>query len=110
MLNPNKPGKVRRVFKAASKHKEVCLNDKLLAVSDLLHGVIGTIFGFREGPIAVTADIELMFLQVQVPERDSSCLSLLWRPRINEPVQIYKYQPHVYGAKSSSTCANYDLK
>ena len=110
VLNPNKPGKVRRVCNAASKYKEVCLNDKLLAGPDLLHGLIGTIFRFREGPIALTADIESMFLQVQVPEQDRSCLRFLWRPRTNEPVQIYEYQRHVFGAKSSPTCKNYTLK
>ena len=109
VLNPNKPGKVRRVCNAASKHKEVCLNDKLVAGPDLLHGLIGTIFRFREGPIALTADIESMFVQVQVPEQDRSCLRFLWRPRTNEPVQIYEYQRHVLGAKSSPTCANYAL-
>ena len=68
VVNLNKPGKVRLVCNAASKYKEVCLNDKLHAGPDLLHGLIGTIFRFREGPIALTADIKSMFLQVQVPE------------------------------------------
>ena len=81
VLNPNKRGKVRGVCNAASKYQEVCLNDKLLAGPDLLHGLIGTIFRFREGPIALTADIESMFLQVQVPEQDKSCLRFLWSPR-----------------------------
>ena len=110
VLNPNKPGKVRRVCNAAAKYKDICLNDKLLAGPDLLHGLIGTIFRFREGPIALTADIESMFLQVQVLEQDKSCLRFLWRPTMNEPVQIYEYQRHVFGAKSSPTCANYALK
>ena len=70
VLNPNKPGKVRRVCNAASKYQEVCLNDKLLAGRDLLHGLIGTIFRSREGPIALRADIESIFLQVQVSEQD----------------------------------------
>ena len=108
--NPNKPGKVRRVCNAASKYKEVCLNDKLLAGPDLLHGLIGTIFRFREGPIALTADIESMFLQVQVPEQDRSCLRFLWRPSTNESVQIKEYQSHVFGGKRSPTCANNALK
>ena len=110
VLNPNKPGKARRVCNASSKYKEVFLNDKLLAGPDLLHGSIGTIFRFREGSIAPTADIESMFVQVQVPEQDRSCLRFLWRPRTNEPVQIYGYQRHVFGAKSSPTCANHALK
>ena len=67
VLKPNKPGKICRVCNAAAKYKNICLNDKLLARSDLLHGLIGTIFRFREGPIALTADIELKFLQVQGP-------------------------------------------
>ena len=101
---------MRRVCHAASKYKGVCLNDKLLAEPDLLHGLNGTIFRFREKPVALTADIESMFLQVQVPEQDRSCLRFLWRPRTNEPVQIYEYQRHVFGARSSPTCANYALK
>ena len=109
VLNPNKPGKVRRVCNAASEYK-ICLNDKLLAGPDLLLGLIGTIFRFLEGPIALTADIESMFLQVQVPEQDRSCLRFLWRPRTNEPVHIYEYQRHVFGAQSSPICANYALK
>ena len=110
VLNPNKPGKVRRVCKAASKYKEVCLNDKLPAGADLLHGLIGTIFRFREGPIALTADIESMFLQVQVPEQDRSCLRFLWRPKTNDPVKIDEYQRHVFGVKVSPACAIYALK
>ena len=51
-----------------------------------------------------------MFLQVQVPEQDRSCLRILWGLRTNEPVQIYEYQRYVIGAKSSLTCANYALK
>ena len=102
VLNPNKPGKVERVCNAASKYKEVCLNDKLLAGLDLLHGLVGT--------IALTADIKSVFLQVEVPEQDRSCLRFLWRPRTNELVQIYEYQRHVFGTKSCPTCANYALK
>ena len=57
VLIPNKSGKVRRVCNAASKYKRVCLNDKLVAGPDLLHGLIGTIFRFRGRPVALTADI-----------------------------------------------------
>ena len=82
------------------------MNAKLLAGPDLLRGLIETMFRFREGPIALTVDIESIFLQVQVHEKDRLCLRFLWRPRTNEPVQIYEYQRHVFGAKSFPTCAN----
>ena len=108
--NPNNFGKVRRVCNAASKYKEVCLNDKLLAGPDLLHGLIGTMFRFCKGPIALTTEIDLMILQMQVPEQDKKGLKFLWRPRNNEPVQLYEYQRHLFGAKKSPTCSNYALK
>ena len=88
VLNPIKPGKVCRVCNAAAKYKDISLNDKLLAAHDLLHGLIGTIFRYREGSIALTADVESMFLQVQVLERDESCLRFLLPQTMNEPVQI----------------------
>ena len=69
----------------------------LPAGADLLHGLSGTICRFRQGPIALAADIESTFLQVQVQEQDRSCLRFLWRPRTNEPVQMYEYQRHVFG-------------
>ena len=77
VLNPKNPGKIRRVCNAATNYKDVCLNDKLLSGADLIHGLIGTIFRFREVPIAQTEDIESMFLQVQVSEQDESCLRFL---------------------------------
>ena len=104
------PGKVRRVCNAASKYTEICLKDKILAAHDVLQGLIWTFLRFREEPIVLTADIESMFLQVQVPEQDRGCLRILWRPRTNEPVQIYEYQSQGFRAKSSPTCADYALK
>ena len=58
----------------------------------------------------MTADIESMFLQVQVPDEDRSAFRFLWRKSTSEPVKILEYQRHVFGARSSPTCANYALK
>ena len=44
----------------------------LLAGPDLLHRLIGTVFRFKEGPIALTADIESIFLQLKVPEQEET--------------------------------------
>ena len=109
VINPNKPEKVRRVCNAAAKYQGVALNDKLLPGPDLLQSLIGIIFRFREHQIALSADIEAMFLQVAVPKDDSRCLRFLWREDPERRIEIYEYTRHVFGAKSSPTCENYAL-
>ena len=64
VLSPNKPGKVRVVFDAAS------LNDKLLTGPDLLNNLVGILMRFRTGKIGVMGDIEQMFHQVRACEAD----------------------------------------
>ena len=108
--NPNKPGKVRRVCNAAFKFRGVSLTDNLLTEPDLLQNLIGIIFRFREQKIAITADIEAMFLQVKVPPEDRKVLKFLWRDNPNEPVKVYEYGRHSFGAKKLPTCANYSLQ
>ena len=110
VLNPNKPDKVRRVCNAASKFGGVSLNDNLMAGPDLLQSLIGIIFRFREKEIALTADVEAMFLQVRVPPTDCKVLKFLWRENHTDPISVYEYGRHIFGAKSSPTCVNYALQ
>ena len=107
VINPHKPEKVRKACNAAAKYQGVFLNDKLLSGPDLLQSLIGIFFRFREHQIALSADIEAMFLQVAVPNDDNRCLRFLWREDSARRIEIYEYTSHVFGAKSSPTCANY---
>ena len=50
-----------------------------------------------------------MFLQVVVLKDDSRCLRFLWREDPEQRIEVYEYTRHVFGAKSSPTCANYAL-
>ena len=70
VINPHKPEKVRRVCNAAAKYQDVALNDKFLPGPDLKN-LIRIIFCFREHQIALSADIEAVFLQVAVPNNDN---------------------------------------
>ena len=110
MINPHKPEKVRRVCNAAAKFRGTSLNDMLLTGPDLLQNLVGIIFRFREHPIALTADIEAMFLQVKVPPQDCKVLRFLWRNHPDDPISVYEYTRHIFGAKSSPTCANFALQ
>ena len=111
VLNPNKPGKVRVVFDAASKFDGVSLNDKLLTGPDLLNNLVGILMRFRTGKIGVMADIEQMFHQVGVCEEDRDSLRFLWRDLDETRIpNEYKMTVHVFGAVDSPCCANYALQ
>jgi hypothetical protein len=103
VLNPNKPGKVRRVCDAASKLNGSSLNDHLIAGPDLLNSLTGVFMRFREEKIALSADIEAMFNQVAVPKDDQSVLRFLWRDSPDTQIDVYQYRRHIFGAKCPTT-------
>ena len=111
MTNPNKPGKIRVVFDAAAPYKGTLLNDQLVTGPDLLNSLVGVIMRFRLHAVAMIADIETMFFQVRVIEKDQPSLRFLWRgPNRDRPPDVYQMQAMIFGAKSSPTSANYCLK
>ena len=110
VMNPNKPGKVRRVLNGASKFQGVSSNKVLLTGPDLLQKLIHSLIRFRQHQIAVSADIEGMFLQVGVLPSDQPALRFLWREDPSKTVEVYQYTRHIFGAKDSPTCANYALQ
>lgn len=78
VINPRKPEKLGVVYDCAAKWKGVSLNDQLLQGPDMKKSVVGVLTRFREKPIAIAADIEAMFLQVQVHLKDRDMLRFLW--------------------------------
>ena len=110
VLNPNKPGKVRRVLNGAVKFHGASLNKYLLTGPDLLQNLIYVLLRFRQNPYAVSADIEGMFLQVGVLPSDQPSLRFLWREDPTTDVVVYQYTRHIFGAKESPTCANFALQ
>ncbi len=100
VTNPNKPGKIRRVFNAASKFKGASLNDHLMTGPNLLNSLTGILMRFRKERVAISTDIESMFSQVVVPKDDQIVLQFLWRDDRNSPPEVYQYCRHIFGAKS----------
>ncbi|XP_043245891.1 uncharacterized protein LOC122393710 [Amphibalanus amphitrite] len=110
VTNQTKPGKFRVVFDAAAKCSGVSLNECLLTGPDLLRTVPGVLMRFRQQAVAVTADIEKMFLQIGVIERDQSVLRFLWRDLdSSRPPDVYQMDRVVFGARSSPAMASYVL-
>ena len=110
VVNPNKPGKVRRVLNGAAKFHGASLNKSLLTGPDLLQNLIYVLLWFRQHQFAVSAGIEGMFLQVAVLPCDQPSLRFLWREDPTSNVVVHQYTRHIFGAKDSPTCANYALQ
>ncbi|XP_026747153.1 uncharacterized protein LOC113508367 [Trichoplusia ni] len=100
--------KPRIVFDTAAKYEGRSLNNALLAGPDLLQSLFGVLLRFREGPVAVMADIQDMFLRVKVKEEDRDCLRFLWRGsrRTGKPEE-YRMSSIIFGAASSPAIAIY---
>ena len=110
VVNPKKPGKVRRVLNGAAKFHGATLNKSLLTRPDLLQNLIYELLRFRQHPFAVSADIEGMFLQVGLLPCDQPSLRFLWRVDPTSNVGVPQYTHHIFGAKDSLTWANYALQ
>ena len=74
VINKQKPDKIRRVTNAASKYKGISLNDALLTGPDLLCNLHGLLLRFRQYSVAITADIEAMFMQIGIQPQDQDYL------------------------------------
>ena len=90
VINPNKPGKVRRVLNGAAKFHGSSLNKALLVRPDLFQNLLAVLMRFRQHQHAVSADIEGMFLQVGVLPSDQLSLRFLWREDPTTDVVTYQ--------------------
>ena len=104
---PNKYGKLRRVCNAESKSKGVSLNEKMIAGLELLQSLIGIVSWVEKLNIVLITDIDAMFLQIKVPIMECNFLKFLKKDNPTKPLEVFEYTRHAFGAKSSTTCANY---
>ena len=106
VLNPNKPGKVRRVLNGASRFHGSSLNNSLLVGPDLLQNLLFVLMRFREHKYAISADIEGMFMQVGRPTRKRSTFLAFFvagGPHIRcECISIYK--AYIWSERFSDMC------
>ena len=58
VVNPNKPGKVRKVLNGAAKFHGASFNKSLLNGPDLQQNIIYVLLRFRQHPFAVSAALE----------------------------------------------------
>ncbi|XP_064637867.1 uncharacterized protein LOC135494046 [Lineus longissimus] len=112
VTNPNKPGKVRVVYDAASSFQGHSLNSALMSGPDLLNSLFGVLQRFRLKPVGLVTDIRAMYHQVRVPENEADSLRFLFKEDVETPgpPQTYQMVSHVFGATDSPAYALYALR
>ncbi|XP_064459094.1 uncharacterized protein LOC135369435 [Ornithodoros turicata] len=100
--------KVRIVFDASSKSPGcISRNEALHAGPNLNPDVLQLLLQFRTYEVALTADVEKAFLQIQLDPSDRDCLRFFWYaepPKTGEPlppVETWWMTRVPFGAKSS---------
>ena len=98
--------KLRVVFDGSAKgdNDSQALNDRLAVGNNYMPLLFDTLVRFRMKPIAMTADIEKAFLQIQVSESDKDKLRFLWVDDVNSSspsVIEMRHKRLVFGLTSS---------
>ena len=112
VVNSNKPDKVRVVFDCAAQYNGKSLNSEILQGPDLTNNLVGVLTRFRKEPVALMADVENMFHQVQVNPKDCDAFRFRWWPGNDLDSKPAEYQMlvHLFGASSSPSCSNFALR
>ncbi|KAK7899043.1 hypothetical protein WMY93_019896 [Mugilogobius chulae] len=103
---------LRVVFDCGATFQGTSLNSQLLQGPDLTSLLVGVLTRFRKEPVVLMADVEAMFLQVQVPAEDRDLLRFLWWPEgdCDQELVEYRMVAHLFGATSSPSCASFALR
>lgn len=107
-----KKNKIRVVFDCNVSYQGFSLNGQLLQGPNLTNTLLGVLNRFRRQPFAIMADIESMFYQVRVQEKDADLLRFLWWPEgsLEEETVEYRMCVHLFGATSSPSCSCFALR
>ena len=98
--------KLRIVFDGSAKSEpnQLSLNDCLQLDENYMPSLFDTLIRFRVHPVAMSADIEKAFLQIEINPADSDSLRLLWFDDIrkeNPSVVQLRWGRLVFGLKPS---------
>ena len=98
VVNINKPGKVQMVFEAAGKSSNESFNSNLYTGPDLLNNLFGVLLRFCRFRMAIVADLEAMFHQVQLKTGVADAVRFLWKssPESNAAPEHYQMLVHIF--------------
>ncbi|XP_055046840.2 uncharacterized protein [Misgurnus anguillicaudatus] len=112
VFHPKKPNKLRVVFDCSATYNGCSLNEHLLQGPDMINNLTGILIRFRQHPVALMCDVEKMYHQFHVSESDRDYMRFLWwkNGECDQKPLEFRMKVHIFGATSSSGCANFGLK
>ena len=112
VFKKSNPSKCRVVFDCAAKYKGTSLNDAIHQGPNLMNSLAGVLIRFRREQVAIVGDIEAMFHQCYVTERDQRFLRFLWWENgdLSQEAKVYCMTVHLFGATSSPSVAAFCMR
>ena len=94
--------KIRPVMDGAAKsgYPPKCLNDAIHAGPKMINDIVDVFHLFREHKVAVTADLEQMFLQILLAPEDRKFHRFLLRFPGEKEVREFEFQVHSFGSRA----------
>lgn len=108
VISERKPDKVRIVFDCSAKFNKVSLNSECLQGPDLNNKLLHVLLCFREYEFAVMADVQAMYHQVKIPNKDKNALRFLWLEGNN--IKEYRMNSHLFGGVWCASSSTYALR
>jgi hypothetical protein len=94
--------KLRVVFDGSSKTSNgLSLNDNLLPGPNLQQDLFLILARFRCFQYVISSDMEKMYRQINIDERDADFQRILWRESVDSPLEIYRLKTVTYGTTSA---------
>ncbi|XP_057666035.1 uncharacterized protein LOC130899884 [Diorhabda carinulata] len=98
--------KLRVVFDASAKiGNGISLNDTLMVGPTIQEDLFAIIIRFRQHNVAMVADIEKMYRQVEIVEEQRDLQRIMWRSDPNLPLEVYTLNTVTYGTAPASFIA-----
>ena len=91
----------RLVINAAKEFEGACINDFIAKTPDVMNDLYGVLLRFRVARFTYTADIQRMFLQVEIEPEDRRYIRVLYQPDRPGPIHLVECQRHMFGLRSS---------
>ena len=112
VFNPKKPNKTRLCFDSSATYQGVSLNQVLLQGPDRNNRLKDVLIKFRNGPIAISSDIEAMFHSFHLSENDRDFVRFYWHKNNDPQKELVQYRAKVqiFGNKPSPAIAHYGLQ